>query len=377
MRHVNLLIKPASGLCNLRCKYCFYHDLAKNRQEKQSVMSRDTADVLIDKALCEAEREVTFSFQGGEPTLAGLDFFRYFVLRVKEKAERGLSVRYAIQTNGMLIDDEWAEFLAEHKFLVGLSLDGTPEMNNMHRVDASGAGTHKGIMSAVRSLERAGTDFNILTVVTANTARHARSVYTWMKKQGFRYLQFIACLDPLGQERGLHKYALTPEKYGVFLCELFDLWYDDWKRGDYVSIRLFDDYVHIAAGMGGGSCATSGECGGYLIIESDGSAYPCDFYVTDGWRLGSILNSGITELLECSRNREFIAQSAEAPQECRECTYFWICRSGCRRDRQLPEGGLGANYLCPSFKKLFGHAMPRILEMAAMEKQAVRQGVNF
>lgn len=366
MKHVDLLIKPASGLCNMRCRYCFYHDLMKAQIQPQTVMTPETMRLVIRRAFDEAEEAVSFSFQGGEPTVAGLDFFREFVREVHTYADRNIQVQYAIQTNGLALDEAWAEFLRDHGFLVGISIDGAAASHDRYRIDAAGNGTYARVSAARKLLHRYGVDYNILCVVTADAARHPRRLYGELKATGCRYLQFIPCLDPLEAERGQEPYSLTPELYGQFLVQLFDLWYADWKAGRYVSIRLFDDYVHIAAGMPGGTCAASGRCGGYLVVESDGSVYPCDFYVTEQHRLGSLAEQSVRELMNGEQNTAFLRTSAAFTSTCTGCRYFPVCHGGCRRDR-LPTG---ENYLCPALKTFFDAALPRLMEMARAERAA-------
>ncbi len=370
MKHLTLLIKPVSGLCNLRCKYCFYRDLKKEDTQMQK-MTPEVMHQLISRALAEAEQTVTFLFQGGEPTLAGLDFFRSFTEAVVVKKPKGLQVSYGIQTNGLLLDAEWAAFLKEHGFLVGLSLDGDAGAHDLNRVDAAGRGSYRQVMAAKRLMDEAGTQYNVLCVVTAATARHARQLYTWFRRQGLCYLQFIACLDPIAAERGTEKYSLTPERYGRFLCELFDLWYADWTRGSYVSIRLFDDYVHMLAGMGTSTCASSGHCGSYLVVEHDGGCYPCDFYVTPEWYLGNLMEAPLAALQNSARALDF-RKEYPPRDECGDCPYLFVCRGGCKRDCQTG-ASLGGNYFCTSFRTFFEHALPKLQEIASAERRAHRK----
>ena len=211
MPDINVLIKPASGACNLRCKYCFYADEAMNRSvANYGMMSMETIEVVVARAFEAADRSVTFGFQGGEPTLCGLDFFKYVVSLQKKYARKGVVVHNAIQTNGMLIDDEWAQFLADHRFLTGLSVDGHMDLHDLNRVDAQGKGSFARVMQAADTLARHKADFNVLTVVTADAARKIRRIYFFFRKNNLLWQQYIPCLDPLGEERGHTPYALTP-----------------------------------------------------------------------------------------------------------------------------------------------------------------------
>jgi len=374
-KNVSLLIKPASSLCNLRCKYCFYADVAANRElGSYGVMSPETQEQLIRAALEEAGvgGTVGFAFQGGEPTLAGLAYFQTFVALVRRISEGKNSVFYSIQTNGIVVDDEWAAFFKENHFLVGLSVDGGIDSHDQNRVDADGKGTWKRVTKTLRCLQAHEVDINLLCVVSRALSRRPLSVYRALKKLGAQYLQFIPCLDPLETERGSQPFSLLPEDYGKFLCTLFDAWFDDWKAGRYVSIRLFDDYVHLMMGLPAGTCATNGNCGPCLISEGDGGLYPCDFFVLDEWRLGAV-DDGRTlgEIASCERERAFLAQSAQKPKECAACRWRRLCNGGCKRDWYEAEGETH-NYFCPAFRMFFEHAEGGLMQIAAAERAALR-----
>lgn len=375
--HVSLLIKPASSLCNLRCRYCFYTDVAANRERRDfGVMDADTADKLICAALEEAGPggTVSFAFQGGEPTLAGLAYFRAFVESVRRLSQGRTNASYSIQTNGMVMDDEWAAFFREHHFLVGLSIDGEIDSHDRNRVDPDGKGTWKRAVKAFQCLQAHGVETNILCVVSRVVTRSPLRTYGALKKMGARYLQFIPCLDPLEAGRGSFPFSLLPEDYGQFLCTLFDAWYKDWKAGRYVSIRLFDDYVHLLMGLPAGTCATNGQCGFCLVAEGDGGLYPCDFFVLDEWRLGCVHDGRtFTQIAEGDCARAFLAESARKPEKCAACRWRRLCNGGCKRDWYYTDG-LPHNYYCAAFRAFFAHAEAQLLEIAAAEHAAMRGG---
>lgn len=374
MKNLNFLIKPASSLCNMRCRYCFYADEAAMRSfASAGKMTDESADALLRQAFGNAERggQVTFSFQGGEPTVAGLDFFRRFMARAAESCPPGVRVNYALQTNGLVIDDEWAEFLAQNHVLVGVSIDGTRDIHDGARLDAAGKGTWARVTAALKTLQKHGAEVNVLCVVTRAAARSPQKIYEALKKLGVRHLQFIACLDPLEAERGGQPWSLTPAGYGRFLCGLFDCYYRDWAAGQYTSVRLFDDYVHLAMGLPSGTCATSGSCGAYFVVEGDGSVYPCDFYCLDEWKMGNINADALPGLAAGERAQTFLRQGARKPDACAACPWVRLCNGGCKRD-WVERDGKTENYLCPAFKALFEHAAPRIAEMARAELRALR-----
>lgn len=282
MKQLQFLIKPAAGFCNMRCHYCFYRDEQQNRSTSEDcMMTLQTAETLIRRCFAELEPGgfVSFAFQGGEPTLAGLDFFRFFTQTVRKYNQKCVTVQYAIQTNGLAVAEEWARFFREENFLVGISLDGTPDVHDALRPDASGDGTWTRVMQTIKLLEQYHIECNLLCVVTKRLAKKAERVYKAMKATGVRYLQFIPCLDPLGEQRGIENYSLSPELYAQFLCALFDAWYRDWKTGVYVSVRLFEDYIQLLMGAPTGTCSTTGACGSYMVVEGSGAVYPCDFTV--------------------------------------------------------------------------------------------------
>ena len=367
MKQLTFLVKPASSLCGLRCRYCFYEDVAQCREtQSMGIMSHETAEHLLRAAAQAAESGdvIQITFQGGEPTLAGLDFFRDFVAMEGELIPSGVTVHHSIQTNGMAVTAEWAEFFQTNRFLVGLSLDGARDIHDALRVDPQGKGTWNRAVAALHELDKAGVETNLLCVVTGPMARSPQKVYQSLNKLGNHPLQFIPCLDPLEAPRGSMPYSLSPQRYGHFLCGLFDCWYRDWQAGRYVSIRLFDDYLRILAGRPPSTCAASGACGSYLVVEGDGSLYPCDFFVLDEWYLGNINETGVTQAMNSPRSQEFLARGRTRPEGCAQCPYLAICRGGCPRD-WTAFGPQGENYYCPAFRQFFDYALPRLRQAAA------------
>lgn len=366
MPPLSLLIKPASGSCNMRCKYCFYADETQNRETALlGRMTPETLHTLVDKALAYGDGECTFAFQGGEPTLVGLDFFRDLTDYVaRHPNPKRIRVHYAFQTNGYALDEAWAAWFAENHVLVGVSLDGPKEVHDRYRVDAAGKGTYNRVIASIRLLEKHHVDYNILTVVTAANARRARQLYDYFKKNGYRYQQYIECLDPIGEVPGGHDYSLTPERYEVFLKALFDAWYLDMKAGRYVYNRYFENLMMIFAGQGPESCNMRGVCGAQWVIEADGSAYPCDFYALDEWRLGNI-NTESFETMEQNRaDLGFIQWSTQVAETCRSCKWYALCRNGCRRNREpVTADSTGRNYFCSAYQHFFEYAFPRLQEI--------------
>ena len=366
MPPLSLLIKPASGSCNMRCKYCFYADETQNRETALlGRMTPETLHTLVDKALAYGDGECTFAFQGGEPTLVGLDFFRDLTDYVaRHPNPKRIRVHYAFQTNGYALDEAWAAWFAENHVLVGVSLDGPKEVHDRYRVDAAGKGTYNRVIASIRLLEKHHVDYNILTVVTAANARRARQLYDYFKKNGYRYQQYIECLDPIGEVPGGHDYSLTPERYEVFLKALFDAWYLDMKAGRYVYNRYFENLMMIFAGQGPESCNMRGVCGAQWVIEADGSAYPCDFYALDEWRLGNINTESFEAMEQKRADLGFIQWSTQVAEACRSCKWYALCRNGCRRNREpVTADSTGRNYFCSAYQHFFEYAFPRLQEI--------------
>lgn len=377
MPPLSLLIKPVSGSCNMRCRYCFYLDETENRSAAcTGRMTDPVVRSLVDKALRYADGDCTLAFQGGEPTLAGLDFYRRLAACVEEHPNpKGVRVHYAIQTNGYALDEGWAEWFAAHQVLVGISLDGPKEIHDRCRLDRAGKGTFHRVIASIRLLEKHHVEFNILTVVSGANARRGQQVYEFFKKQGFRYQQYIECLDPIGQPRGGLEYSLTPERYETFLKAVFDAWYRDMKAGRYVYNRYFENLMMILAGQRPESCSLQGFCSPQWVIEADGSVYPCDFYALDQWYLGSILTDSFETMEEARQASGFIALSKALPADCRACRWLPLCRNGCRRNREpLSPDRPGKNYFCSAYRNFLEYACPRLAEVYQLLRRRAAGG---
>jgi uncharacterized protein len=350
----------------MRCLYCFYADVAETRETKSyGVMSLETLEQVVKQALSEATESCAFGFQGGEPTLAGLDFFRAFTTFEKKHNTRKIKTSRAIQTNGLLVDDEWAEFLVSNRFLVGLSIDADKPVHDALRLDTSHKGTHGRCLVAARILDKYRTEWNVLSVVTKELAAHPDKAYQFYAKHGMKYLQFIPCLEPLEKKDAPEKYAPSVKAYGKFICRLFDLWYNDFIAGHIVSIRAFDNYIQMLCGKPPENCAMSGHCTAYALVEADGSVYPCDFYALDEYRLGNIHTHSFEEMFISETLQNFISPSLIKHELCGGCEYFFICRGGCRREREPVTGGAPSiNRYCGAYKIFFAHALPRMYKIA-------------
>jgi uncharacterized protein len=382
------MAKPVGAACNLACSYCFY--LREHRLLAATEGGRMAPEVLAEfiRQYIEAQptAEVDFAWQGGEPTLAGLEFFQE-VVRLQRRFADGKRIRNALQTNGTLLDDEWCAFLAEHDFLVGLSIDGPRKLHDVFRFDRRGSPSHAEAVRAAGLLIEHGVRFNTLSCVNSQTSEHPLEIYRFLKELGSRHLQFIPIVErsdsgatggagiPLSPppEPGVDDasritpWSVRPEAFGEFMIEIFEEWIGQ-DVGE-VSVQLFD--IALAAWLGQPSpvCVHAEECGDALVIESDGSVYACDHYVYPAYLLGNIATSSLDELLGSDPQRAFGAAKADTLTAlCRSCRYLFACRGDCPKHRfaSTPEGEQGLSYLCPAYLRFFDHVEPYMATMVQL-----------
>lgn len=372
MPPLSVLIKPVSGLCNMNCDYCFYCDETEKRaQRSYGMMTEDTLKNVIRRTILQAEGSITYAFQGGEPTLRGIEFFRRAVALQKQYNKNNIAVMNGFQTNGLLLDEEWCRFFAEQNFLVGISLDGTEMLHDQYRHSREGAGTHSRVLQSIGLLEQYGAAFNILTVVTGPLAERIEEVYLWYAKRGWSFQQYIVCLDPLGEPHGRRPYAITPEQYGRFLVTLFNLWYKDWLRDRQPYIRQFENYIAILLGYQPEACDQRGRCSLQTVVEADGSVYPCDFYVLDAYRLGNLNTQRLEDINRRGEASGFAERSAGLSGDCISCRYSQICRGGCQRSRdQIETSGLYKSYFCRSYQMFFDQCLEKMKYVAQSIRSA-------
>lgn len=372
MPAASILIKPASANCNIDCKYCFYKCLSSNREEySKGFMKEDTLEQLVKNAIDYADGYLAFAFQGGEPTLAGIDFFRNVVALQEKYNDKNLTIENTIQTNGIKINEEWARFLSEHHFLVGVSLDGPKKLHDANRVDVNGKPTFYQVMNTISLFEQFHVQYNILTVVTNETAQKASALYHFYKRNQMAYIQLIPCMDEINRkdEVSRNSQAVKPEQYGKFLNEMFDLWYEDFMHGEDMDIRMFSNLAQLSAGFPAEECGMNGNCNCYFVVEGDGSVYPCDFYCMDEWKLGTV-NEPFQTMLVSERAKAFLSRGSELHEKCSSCPHFSLCRGGCRRWRETgEEGKFDLNYLCPAYEIFFSHCSERIHKLGKMIQQ--------
>jgi uncharacterized protein len=361
----HLLVKPTGAICNLDCTYCFF--LSKELLYPGSRFRM--ADELLDaylRQLIEAHAgapEVVVAWQGGEPTLMGLPFFRRAAELAARYRQPGQRIVHTIQTNGTLVDDEWASFFAEQGFLVGLSVDGPSQLHDTYRVDKGGKGSFDRVMAGLAALRRHDVDWNALTTVHAANEASGRAVYRFLRDDcGARYVQFIPIVERDGG--AVTDRSVSPDGYGRFLIDVFE----DWVRRDIgeVYVQMFDVALANWYGEPPGLCVHSETCGRALAMEHNGDVYSCDHYVEPSYLLGNISTSRLLDLVALPRQQQFgQAKRDTLPAYCRACDVRFACHGGCPKDRfaVTPDNEPGLHYLCPSYKAFFGHIGPAMTAM--------------
>ena len=387
--------KPIGPICNLDCKYCFYLEKEKLYPgERQWRMSDDVLEEYIRQYIeSQPGSEVYFAWQGGEPTLLGVDFFRGAVA-LQKKYAGDKTISNALQTNGTLLDDEWCRFLAAEKFLIGLSIDGPRKLHDQYRVDKGQKPTFDRVMHGVELLKRHRVEFNTLTVVNRANSQQPLEVYRFLKRIGSRFLQFIPLVEraatgemktqgydlaepPAIGENPVtrHVSPVTPwsveaEQYGNFLCAIFDQWVKRDVGGIFV--QLFDVALGNWMGLGSSLCVFAEKCGAALAVEHNGDLYSCDHYVYPKYRLGNLMNRSLGEMAHSPQQIKFGNDKSDSlPDFCRRCEVRFACNGECPKHRftKTPDGEDGLNYLCPAYKKFFNHIDPYMKTMAELLHQ--------
>jgi len=360
-----VLVKPASADCNLSCTYCFYHCRESDPYAGKGPhrMSEEVLDSLVRQHM-RAGRHVAFSWQGGEPMLMGLKFYKRVTELQMKYGRAGQTVGNAVQTNATLIDEKWARFFRRFNVLVGASLDGPREVHDYYRKFKSGRGSWERVMRSVEVMKKCGAEFNALAVVTDRSMGMAEELYDFFLEHGILHVQFIPCVER-DADGNIAPYSVTAEGYGEFLCRLFDKWYRD---GDPIlSERFFDNVVSAYVGIGGETCEFRERCGTYVVVEYNGDVYPCDFFVREDLLLGNILETPLSETATSEKAREFAARKAGPFAECEECEWLWLCRRGCHRLRGLtPDAEGHRHYLCEAYKKFWAYSADRFKKLRDM-----------
>ncbi len=362
MSHLNVLIKPASSFCNMRCKYCFYFDESEGRDIKSYGFMKD--DVLIktiQKALDGSYSQVSFLFQGGEPTLCGLDFFKKVIALEKKFNIHNVVVSNSLQTNGYRLSTELLDFFKQENFLLGISLDGIKETHDKVRGFAT-KGTFDEVYKTLKYAQNIKLPFTVLTVVTEDIVNNLDKIYAFYKQEGFFNLHFIPCLKPIFSEHKIDDYSLDNDYYQKFLFKIFNLWYEDVKNGFYLSIRHIDNYLMLLMQGRCESCAMQGKCSIQYVVEGNGNVYPCDFYATDKYFLGNIKDKSFKELSQSANALAFVNESLVLQEQCSKCSVFKYCRNGCKRDRIFEKGQFKQNMYCKAYNSFLTENLDKLAD---------------
>ncbi|MHC4571006.1 MAG: anaerobic sulfatase maturase, partial [Planctomycetota bacterium] len=306
-----------------------------------------------------------FSWQGGEPTLMGLDFYKRAVELQKKYGVSGRQVSNALQTNAILLDDKWCKFLHDNKFLVGISIDGPKEFHDYYRVDHSGRGSFDKVMRAIETCKKYNVEFNTLILLNDRNVKHPDELFDFFIKNGIRYLQFITCVETDLTTGKISDFSITPAQFGEFLCRIFDRWYE-YGPGK-LSIRDFDSILSYCVADKHTICTFDKQCSDYIVVEHTGDCFCCDFFVEPKWRLGNIFETPIEKLAHSSKKRTFARAKQNLCNKCLVCRCLAVCRGGCMKDRARfdKENFARESYFCESYKRFFDYAMPKFSQIAA------------
>jgi len=396
MQPFTLLIKPSGSDCNVACTYCFYKCRAPQVGTGRQRMSAEVLEKLVKDYLGLRFQLSGFAWQGGEPTLMGLDFYRRAVELQKKYGVAGQEVGNSLQTNALLLDSaDWCNFLCESKFLVGISIDGPRDLHDHYRLDLGGHGTWQRVMRAIECCKQHKVEFNTLTLVNRLTADHADEVFDFLVALGSRYLQFIPCVEVDPQTTGgslkaeglgdgettgaqshpqaaleaatpnIASFSVTPKQYSDFLCRIFDRWLAFGPQR--LSIRDFDSILSHCVTGHQTICTFDRQCSQYIVVEHTGDVFPCDFFVEPKWRLGNLCETPIQELAACAHKKAFARLKQNLANKCLVCRYLAVCRGGCLKDRAaFDKDNFGReSYFCESYRQFFDYALPRFLQVAA------------
>ena len=368
MRPFTLLIKPTGPDCNIDCKYCFYSCKTDIFGKGRHRMSDEILEKLVSSYVPLELPDSNFAWQGGEPTLMGLDFYKKVVELQQKYGKSGQVITNALQTNSILLDDEWCKFLNEYKFLVGISLDGPKKFHDHYRLDFNGKGTWDKVMASIERCKANKVEFNILTLVNAQNVGAPDELFDFFVDLGIDYLQFIPCVETDPATGDIADFSITPKQYGDFLCKIFDRWYEYGPRK--ISVRLFDSILSYCVMGSHTICTFMPRCNDYIVIEHTGDVFSCDFFVTEQWKLGNICESPIEKLASCKTKRQFSGMKRKIHNKCMLCRHLNMCRGGCMKDRLAPNGKYDdISYFCETYKQFYDHTMPRFWQLAAEIKQ--------
>ena len=368
------MVKPRGAICNCRCEYCYYLPKEELYPDGEFRMSSELLKDFTEQYMAAQKvPEVVFSWQGGEPLLMGLDFYKRAVEFQKEFQRPGLKVSNSLQTNGFLLDDQWCRFFHENDFLIGISIDGPGRLHDTFRIDTANRPTAERVMAGVEQLKKHSVEFNTLSCVHSLNADHPVEVYRFLRDEvGSQFHQFIPIVvrdresgTGTPQAPAVTKHTVSGKKYGKFLSSIFD----EWVRRDVgkVFVQAFDTALAAWLGQAPGLCVFDKTCGTAMVLEHNGDLYACDHFVEPDFRLGNITDSTLISLVGSEKQRKFGLDKRDAlPKYCRECPVRFACNGGCPRNRisHTADGEPGLNYLCEGYRDFFAHIDPHMRFMA-------------
>lgn len=379
----HIITKPIGPRCNIDCEYCYYLEKEKLfPSEKKFKMAPEVLEAYIrqtiDASLEAGVPEVQFTWQGGEPTILGVDYFRNIVALQKKYMPKGVPLTNAFQTNGILLDDNWGHFLKENEFLVGISIDGPKKVHDRYRLDRAGRPTFDSVMRGLEVLQLHEVEHNALTVVQRANGGKGKEVYKFLKGLGIEYIQFIPIAErssgdtlagapqvDMDPGNTVTSWSVSPRAYGKFLCDVFDTWFKH-DIGE-VFVQFFDVQLGLWMGRGSSLCIFAETCGKGLALEHDGSLYSCDHYVYPEYRLGNVMETSLREMLWTDRQQEFGRdKETKLTNQCKSCRFRFACNGGCPKHRfaMARDGEEGHNYFCESYTMFFRNAGERMRDMS-------------
>jgi uncharacterized protein len=368
-----IFVKPAGALCNLDCRYCYYRDKSNLYPgSSPPQMAEHLLEQYISQHFAASPGPaVDFSWHGGEPTTLGVGFFRKVVDLQRKLKPAGRRVRNGIQTNGVLLDEEFCRFLADEDFQVGLSLDGPAELHDCYRVTRSGQGSHSQTMRAYDLLGKMGIQTDILCVVHSHNVRAPLTVYRFFREIGCKYIGFLPAVEQSRETgNGVSPFTPSADEFGTFLCKIFDEWIG--RDGGRIMVQYFEEAARPALGLDHSLCVFRETCGEIPVLEHNGDFFSCDHYVDRSHRLGNIHETALAEMLESEAQRKFGEAKRDAlPRYCRDCEVLALCHGHCPKYRfiETPDGFPGLNYLCPGLKRFFLHSREPLARLVAQQRQ--------
>lgn len=369
----HIMAKPIGPICNLGCEYCYYLEKEQLYPHSEDFRMSDRALEQFVAQYIQANPgpHVDFAWQGGEPTLMGLDFFRSAVALQQKHLPPGWTCSNSLQTNGTLLNEQWCQFFRENRFLIGISIDGPAHLHDHYRVDKGQQPTHDRVMRGLRLLQSHGVEYNALCVVSRLNAEHPLEVYRFFKESGITWLQFIPLVEHL-EDESVSDRSVSGEAYGAFLTAVFD----EWVRNDVgrVFVQTFEVCLSVWDGQPASLCIFAETCGRGLALEHNGDVYACDHFVEPAYRLGNMQVIPVHELADSPAQVQFgLAKRDTLPRQCRECDVRFMCNGGCPKDRFLltAAGEPGLNYLCDGYRRFFRYADPYFKEMVSLVRRRI------